>query len=360
MNKNINVKKIAKILQVNYRKGLKQLFNNNLRHLETYETYRINKKHRIALLSELENCLSVGNKKPLINEGDFFSLVAPLCLNEYMENTLLKLMKLRVPTLDFISKDLSHLKKNFDGVRLNGNTLFVKTKNIILKDINFGPFEMVFHSDYPIPFCPENIEVEVRALKPNYPPGGGNDYPHPHIEYEYLCIGNGMGPAALALRDMRLFDYFSVVNTVLNTYGAEPHLHIEDWQQNPCNDCGVREHEDEMFYCDYCDDLYCDDCKLKCEECGGNYCAFCSKINCSVCGGSLCEECGYECEVCYEKCCKKCAERSCCGYACADNCCEECECGEIICNSCIKICSECGRSGCKECLCECNSCGDKS
>ena len=48
-----------------------------------------------------------------------------------------------------------------------------------------------------------------------------------------------------------------------NTYGDGPHLGIEAWHQEACNDCGDRRHDDDMTYCYACDEKYCYDAILK-------------------------------------------------------------------------------------------------
>ncbi|MHA2280108.1 MAG: hypothetical protein ACXAC5_04430 [Promethearchaeota archaeon] len=359
--KNINVQKAAKELQQNYRNKLDKSFKQVLKQLEASHSnrYRKNKTARLSLLSELEKCLSVGNKDPYIDREDFLNIVGPFCFEGWLEDWLLKLTRCRVPTLDYISKDLAFLKKEFAGVKFGDSELRVETYNINLKDIDFGPFEMVFSLNDDIPLTHNDVCVITEALEPNYPPGD-DSFPHPHVDCNCLCMGEGRRAAASAVKDLRLLDYFQIVNVVLNTYGDGPHLGIEAWQQEPCNDCGDRRCEDDMCCCNACGEVYCYDCIYDCIGCYENYCAFCAKSCCTQCGCRLCDECGTSCVVCDEICCRECADYSCCGRACVDNCCENCDCcSELICNSCIETCSDCGRTVCKKCIEECGSCSEK-
>jgi len=355
--KKINLKETAKKIQKNYRSSIEKAFKDTLKQLDKYYSFRSNKKARLDILPELEKCLLVSGKMPAVDTEDIFNLAAPLELDEYLENRVVRLTKTRVPTIDNIYKDLVILKKEFKDIGFKHNILFVRTDDIILEDVNFGPFNIHFDtSNEYFMYTEDGVHVEVEPLRPNFP-SCDSSHPHPHVEDGAVCVGDGEEAVAASIRDIRILDYFSIVNAILNTYGSGPFEDISAWTNDRCNDCSARYYSDEMRYCENCGEIYCYDCISECITCGELFCAFCMEYSCNNCGDRVCNSCVHKCVVCSEVCCDSCSDSSCCGRACVDNCCENCsDCGDLVCNSCIITCSECGGTYCKSCVKECGKC----
>jgi hypothetical protein len=289
--KKIHINETAKKLQRNYRAKVRKQFKNILTRLDGSHRFRNDKAARLALLSELEKCTIVSGKKPTIDSADIFQLLAPFCFEEHVEDQVVRMIRTRIPTLDYISKDLSFLKKEFNGIEINGNILSVTTDDVVLRDINFGPFKMFFDLSNDIPKYYDDVRVYVEALRPNYP-SGCDCHPHPHVEDRHLCTGYGRRAIWATLKELRLFDYFQVINIILNTYGEGPYEDISSWDNEQCNDCGRREYPDDMNWCPRCEERYCYDCcNRECIECGEYYCAFCMTSSCGACSENICPSC---------------------------------------------------------------------
>jgi len=354
--KKINLKEIAKKIQSNYRSSIKKELDRAIKYLDHSSHFRNNKEARVSILGKLEECTNVSGKMPIIDNEDIFNILAPFHLDEYIEDKIAALIKTRVPTIDNIYKDLHFLKKEFKGVSFKSNTLTVRTDDVILEDINFGPFYIYLDTSNDLFIEPDDVYVEVEAITPNFP-SGCSSHPHPHVEDGHLCVGDGQSAISASMRDMRILDYFCIINAILNTYGSGPYEDISAWSNDACTDCGARYYPDDMSSCDRCGEIFCNDCISECESCGNYYCGFCVKNNCGNCGSRVCDDCMTKCVVCGEVCCDNCIESSCCGPACTDNCCESCNvCGTTVCNSCIIVCHICGHTCCQDCASECKKC----
>jgi hypothetical protein len=356
-----NLKEIAKKIQKNCHTTIRREFKDTLKRLDKYYNFRNNKELRSVILPKLERCMLVSGKIPTVVEKDIFEITAQLQLNEYFEDRIIKLVKARVPTIENIYKDLVFLKKEFDNITFNHGMLSVRTKDIVLKGINFGPFDIYLDTIdlISIHIC-DDVGVEVKAITPNFS-SSDSSYPHPHVEDTSLCVGEGKYAIGSAIRGARILDYFSIVNAIMNTYGVEPYEDIDAWSRDSCYDCRGKYSPSEMKYCETCGEIYCRYCISECGVCGEFYCAFCTEHECAcnVCGNFVCNDCKNECVVCRNICCDDCAEDSCCGKACVDSCCERCEeCGDPICNSCILTCSECSETYCQNCVEKCDKCNE--
>jgi len=358
--KNDKLKKAAKDLQKNYRHKIDQYFGGIVKELDRNERFRNNKAARLSLLSGMGKCLTVGDKKPAINSEDIFELLAPFCLDEYLEDIVVKLMRCRIPTLDFIFRDLAFLRKEFAGIKFNNGKLTVTTHDVTLNNINFGQFDMFFNLSLRIPNHHEDVGVSVKALEPNYP-SGDRSHSHPHVEGQALCAGYGQRALYGTLKDLRIFDYFQIVNIILNTYGDGPFVEIGAWSSERCNDCGGYEFPDDMGFCVKCNEKYCYGCiDSTCTDCFEAYCGFCLTASCTKCLDKICPDCKVDCNVCKGACCTDCVSDSCCGVVHMDSCSEECNsCDNIVCNDCTKTCPDCKKTQCKDCLVECASCDSK-
>lgn len=122
------------------------------------------------------------------------------------------------------------------------------------------------------------------------------------------------------------------------------------------------------------DELICEDCAIKCDECSGYLSRFDSYHTCNTCNKNLCEDCAkicydcgnyfcnehiYKCKICNKPICEKCLHTcAICGLEMCKEHTHRCSiCDREICKSHSGICSICGREICTDDLIYCSLCG---
>lgn len=190
-------------------------------------------------------------------------------------------------------QDLVQLEEEFADVRVAWKDfeLIVETENIILQDVELGPFTMRLNWDQ---WAREgNLKcLQVIAEEPNTSELI-DGISHPHVREGELCSGEALMPLLKALQEGRLAEFFLIVRAVLTTYNARSaYVKLEDWHGNSCYDCGDVIDPDERSYCDDCQHDYCGNCSS----------------SCSNCNESCCLSCLSECSTCQEPCCRSCSE----------------------------------------------------
>jgi len=81
------------------------------------------------------------------------------------------------------------------------------------------------------PYC-------IIALDP-HPAATSDEVTHPHVSNERLCEGDGSAAIKATLEEGRLYDFFTLVKNILNTYSPDsPYVALMDWDGEPCYDCG--------------------------------------------------------------------------------------------------------------------------
>ncbi|MGD0784337.1 MAG: hypothetical protein ABR969_00785 [Sedimentisphaerales bacterium] len=214
------------------------------------------------------------------------------------------------PVIDasLIFEELKQIQREFTGLNFNKEqkTISVITKPITLEDIYLGPFQIELHIGRLSKLYKESPYFCI-ALEPN-PAGNNDDVTHPHVSGGILCEGEGSVTIRAALEQGRLCDFFTLINSILNTYSPDsPYVSLEDWEGGEsCYDCGTGINNDDAYYCTFCDRVYCSECS--------SYCRSCDDTCCLGCGGS----------------------------------CPNCE--EFVCHNCLKKCPECGETFCKMCM----------
>jgi len=187
-----------------------------------------------------------------------------------------------------ILAELSALEAEFDDVELDANerTLSLTVGPIELEDIQLGRFRVVLHWER----IGRGRAYEIQALEP-CPAEDTDDVTHPHVRDGQLCEGEGTAPIKSALAQGRLFDFFTIVKQVLETYNAESaHVMLDRWDGVGCRDCGSRMSRDEHGNCDRCNDPLCSDCSTHCSACDAYTCSGCSG-ECAECGDYFCCRC---------------------------------------------------------------------
>ncbi len=209
------------------------------------------------------------------------------------------------PSLRQIHEDLVQVRNEFGQVSFHApdQTLAVETDSITLEHVYLGPFRNVIRLDR-LANCTVEATIEVVAVDPH--PATGNDrVTHPHVSNGRLCAGEATGPLAAALQDGRICDAFLLVRSVLETYNPEsPHVALDQWNAEPCRECG-RTEGDDLCFCDGCEQDFCNECTHSCCHCSAPRCSGCLE-NCVFCDESSCDGCFAACAACRQRCCESC------------------------------------------------------
>lgn len=213
-----------------------------------------------------------------------------------------------IPTISSVFEELKQLSQEFDGFTIDmaAKTISVRTKPITLDDVYLGPFK---------------IELQLRklaergtqssyhciALDP-HPPAVNEEVTHPHVSCDSLCEGEGSAAIRTSLEQGRLCDFFTIVNSILNTYSPDsPFVSLDDWNGQGCYECGDTIFDDNSYYCNSCDNSFCEECSTYCRSCDGTICHNC-ELECGICKEPLCSGCIEKCAECARRCCQACLE----------------------------------------------------
>jgi hypothetical protein len=126
-----------------------------------------------------------------------------------------------------IAADLAALGGEFPEVALDlaERNVSVVTEPIELEGIALGRFRICL---YWLQLY-QTRAYEVIALEPT--PASENDaVTHPHVYDKLLCPGEGALPIQAALAEGRMWDFFTLVNQILQTYNAgSAHIPLNRW-----------------------------------------------------------------------------------------------------------------------------------
>lgn len=252
------------------------------------------------------------------------------------------------PTMPLLYAELAALHTEFPAVQLDlqAGTLTVHTDPITLHDEYDDSADSVFVGAFAIVLNLRKLGGEhhpsysIQALDRTL---GRNGYAHPHVSSGDLCEGDGYHPIRGALAEGRLYDFFTVVRTVLETYNAESAY--EGW--NDTATCPVCDDStSELSMCEHCSNEMCENCCVYCGDCGVRLCSD-HQRDCAGCGTTRCDACLNSCAYCSERYCNECFTSA----VCAD-------CGRNLCRSCrdARACCVCGRRSCDHCGSYCSRC----
>jgi hypothetical protein len=212
--------------------------------------------------------------------------------------------------------ELNQIDDEFGGWSYDRQTrrIFVTTEPIVLEGIDFGRFDIALCLD-DLPLLDRRAPYEVIARDPN-PAAGSPSVTHPHVSDQQLCEGEANRPIRRALSSGRVCEFFMLVSSVLRQYNREsPYVALEEWEGEPCSDCGYRATEDESDRCRDCGAVVCIECAGHCSACEGDACFRCLAA-CEICDELICVGCTYRCEGCRAVVCPGCV---------TDGLCEDCE-----------------------------------
>jgi hypothetical protein len=199
--------------------------------------------------------------------------------------------------------ELTALADQFDQVEIEDGAVGVTTEPIVLDGIELGRFAIRLDVDRVGADCP----YRVVAREPN-PAASSSETTHPHVNAEKLCPGEGRVPIAAALKEGRLYDFFLLVNQILQTYSpGNAFVELDRWHGRPCHDCDCQVDEDDACTCYDCEETVCGDCLQACGGCGDGYCSGCIQ-RCERCAEFSCGGCLKVCTHCRRDVCESCRE----------------------------------------------------
>ena len=200
-------------------------------------------------------------------------------------------------------EDLQALQSEFASIDYDRQTrkLKVTTEEIVLDDLNFGPFEVVLECNR----LGDSSPYRVVALEAN-PAGTDSEATHPHVQNDTLCEGDGRVPIERALQQCRLYDFFLIVRQILGTYNSSSaYVSIHDWHGTRCRDCGTTIADGDRDVCSRCETDLCSDCSYVCSGCLERFCNECTEV-CEACHEYYCQACLHPCDKCEITFCEDC------------------------------------------------------
>jgi hypothetical protein len=213
-----------------------------------------------------------------------------------------------VPPLRDLYGEITQLRQEFDGISYSckDSRLSVTTEAIELRGIYLGEFEIVLDIDRLPSECGSDTFV-VRAMDP-HPAASNRSITHPHVSDESICPGDAAAAIRAALCSGRVCDAFLMMRSVLLVYNSgSPHVSLENWGGTPCYECGYTVSENDVHWCEACEENFCDDCSAYCHQCSKTVCSGCS-TTCPACEEVACRACMTVCDHCGEPVCMVCAK----------------------------------------------------
>lgn len=159
------------------------------------------------------------------------------------------------PSIKDIEQELKAIKKSWPGTRwVEPDEIVVPIKEVVLKDAG-GEFDF---GTYFIHMSANNLDYPYITIKNKKKII--SDYPHPHVNIDTLCMGDGEVLFNSAIHEGRLEDAITIIETILRTYGGSPYIRLSYWY-NPikCISCQNIILDDD-FICEKCKKSMCEDC----------------------------------------------------------------------------------------------------
>jgi hypothetical protein len=200
------------------------------------------------------------------------------------------------PTLNDLYEEICHLRREFSEVDLDikAGVIAAQTDDIELRGVYLGPFRMALHLGR-LAQQANSSAFEVTALD-SHPAASNEEVTHPHVRDGEVCAGDATVTIASALAEGRLVDAFLALNSVLHTYNPHsPFVSLDQWEGNRCADCGGV--FDETYFCNGCEQDFCDDCARSCDICDVTYCNGCLEED-PESGHMCCRGCRETCGDC--------------------------------------------------------------
>ena len=201
--------------------------------------------------------------------------------------------------------ELRSLEEEFGELQLDlrAQTISVSTEPIKLEGVYLGPFEI--RLNYANLKMDNGSPYRVFATDPH--PAFTNDcVTHPHIQSDVVCEGDGRQVIRRSLEQGRLFDFFTMVASLLRTYNSDsPYVALSDWDSIECTECADVIAATEQTRCDNCEITLCTGCAKDCTDCDCPFCHECLSY-CDSCHSNCCSSCLQQCIQCHADCCQRC------------------------------------------------------
>lgn len=229
------------------------------------------------------------------------------CLRRQIEHVLDVLHKRAhlqpIPSQAELLREILALEQEFDEIELDlkQGHLSVVTQEIVLSDIDLGPFEIRLELNH----LGDTPCYRVIAQDPN-PAASDSSVTHPHVQDGHLCEGDGHLAIQMALSEGRLVDFFLMVSRLLATYSqGRAYVELNRWTGFSCSDCGESVRESSAGSCPSCDAWLCEECRTCCHDCQLEFCLECLRI-CPGCQNAFCGGCLSNCHGCQTNVCRQC------------------------------------------------------
>ena len=219
------------------------------------------------------------------------------------------------PSMRLVFDELRQLFDEFDDCTLDlrSGILSVVTNPICLEAVALGSFRIEIELGQLDVHDPVRW-LRVIALEPN-PATCDETVTHPHVRDERLCTGDATTAISSALREGRICDVLMMVRSILSTYNDNsPYVRLDHWDGRACNDCGSLVDPEYSFYCEQCENDYCEDCAGYCRRCDESHCRGCLS-ECAICCDACCGGCLSNCKRCRAAVCPDCLDEETC-HAC--------------------------------------------
>jgi len=292
---------IAKTLQRYYRYNILKLYIKGFRLINSNA---FSKEDRNSVIDMLDASITPSNNPNYISEVDADKI---LSLAGYYDDDsqrihMRRLSRFRLPAINNIVNELSDIISEYGGFHFeddgfNNSHITAELGPFTIDDIEFGIYQISISipelcSDY-------TCKIIANAVTPNYP-HGDSLHTHPHIRNQEICLGDGSQAIHNASKDARIVDIYSIIQSILKTYGSDPFIRMTAWTGNKCDDCGRYYDVEEEKVCADCNHYYCNQCVDSCCDIETAKCGNCksTKYSCDECGVGLCGECVTLCEVC--------------------------------------------------------------
>ncbi len=201
--------------------------------------------------------------------------------------------------------ELLALEEEFGELQLDlrAQTISVITEPIELEAVYLGPFEICLN--YGSLNTDGSFHYRVIAREPN--PAITNDcVTHPHVQSEVVCEGEGWLVIRRSLEQGRVFDFFTMVASLLRTYNPDsPYVALSDWDSVECTECADVIATNQQTRCENCEITLCTECARDCSDCDCPFCHECLS-HCDSCHSNCCSSCLKQCMQCNADCCQRC------------------------------------------------------
>lgn len=204
--------------------------------------------------------------------------------------------------------ELRELDQEFGGLGIDWKKQCVvaTTDPIVLQDVALGAFDIRIFWNRLAARCPSEW-FDVVARDPN-PAARDDQVTHPHVRRQRLCAGDAAPALTKALQAGRLADACCLIRSVLAQYNpSSPHVALDEWGGRTCHDCGCTVPEEDVSYCEACQEDYCPECSTTCAACSTTRCLRCAG-RCAVCDEPVCEPCLSPCAHQGRLCCPNCRQ----------------------------------------------------